>query len=176
MNDDPQIKVKKVFKSLVPKDLGPHPFLKTRVLATSRELLESRQNVFYWKLISGLSMLCLVVSLVYNTKTTPVTGIALNEPYVIHMKFSDQEVKFVAAAEIVLPTGVNFHSLKNPLINKMRIMRLPVSADADGRTKLPFVVVANDKGNKKIQVRLFDIHNNVLKEDVIKVLFQSKNG
>jgi hypothetical protein len=176
MNNDSELKVKQVFESLVQEDFGPHPFLKTRVLATSRELIKSRQKIFYWKLVSGLSMACLVISLAFNAKTTPANGIALNEPYVIHMTFSDEEVKFVAAAEIELPTGVKFHSLKNPQINKMRKLRLPVSVDKDGRTKLPFVVVANDKGYKKIQVRLFDSDNNVLKEDVIKVRFLSKKS
>lgn len=167
--------VREIFASLNKDSLEPHPFLRTRVLAASKELVKARKHVFYWKLVSAFSMACLALTLVYNTYQSPVTTVALNRPYVIHMNFSEEDASYVASAEIMLPKGVSFHSVKNPTISKARSLKLPVNVSADGRTKLPFVVVASGKGDKKILVRLYDKNNNVVKEDFIKVSFNKKS-
>lgn len=175
METDTELRVKDIFDSLKRDKVTPHPFLKTRVLATSRDLMRAKKKIFYWKFISIFSMACLVLSLFYHTKISQTPTIALNEPYVIHMHFSEEEASFVAFAEIDLPKGVSFHSKRNPQIREARKLRLPVRISSDGRTKLPFVVVANGKGTKKIHVRLFDWDNNPIKEDFIKVSFDRKS-
>ena len=171
MEHDQEERVRGIFNKLNKDELTPNPYLKTRILAESHALNESRKKLNFWRLVSSLALTSLVLTiLMINQKPMSMNTLALNRPYVIHVSFSEQEVGLVAAAEVILPKGVYFHSDKNPQVRDIRKLRLPVGAQMDGRTRLPFVVVADkENGVKKIQVRLFDNNNNLIKENFIKV-------
>ncbi len=171
MERDQEERIRGILNKLNQDELTPHPYLKTRILAESEALNESRKKLNFWRLVSTLALTSLVVTVLMTSfKRKSLNTLALNRPYVIHVNFSDKEVGVIAAAEIELPKGVHFYSDKNPQVREMRKLRLPVGAQFDGRTRLPFVIVADKaKGIKKIQVRLFDTNNNLVKENFIKV-------
>lgn len=171
MEREQEERVRGIFNKLNKDELTPHPYLKTRILAESEALNDSRKKLNFWRLVSSLALTSLVVIVTLTSfKPKPMNTLALNRPYVIHVNFSEQEVGLVAAAEIVLPKGVHFYSDKNPQVREIRKLRLPVGAQVDGRTRLPFVIVADKaSGVRKIQVRLFDNNNNLIKENFIKV-------
>ena len=170
MSGELENKIKSLFGNLKKHEVQPHAFLKTRILANSRDLMRAEKKVFYWKLVSAFSVASLVLTLlVGQQQRTQKALFATNEPYVIHMNFSEHEAQNVVIAEITLPDDVTFHSERNPQIAQLRTLRLPFKVGHDGRTKLPFVVMAREIGNKKIQVRLLDQDNKVIRENSIVV-------
>lgn len=167
--------VKGILAKVKEGDHGPHPFLKSRIISASREINSSRKKMFFWKSLSLLTSVCLIFVMFSNVKRNEKNVVPLNNSYVIHMQFSEEDAVMIANAEVTLPDDVQFYSASNPEIKTKKTLVLPVKVSVDGRTKLPFVVMATAPGKKKILVRLLDNDQNLIKHSYITVTFNKRS-
>lgn len=173
MAEDKQIK--DLFERVKSAELGPSPYLKTRVLARMSEPAQKGFN--FWKALSFASLAAVFilgfVSLQLLRQQRKSDGIT-QQAYVIHIDFNQSDKNMVAQAEVELPEHVHFVS-SNKDIRDERTLTLPVDVKVLGRGKLPFVVASDVSGEKSIRVRLLNEKNELVREQVLKLTF-AKQG
>lgn len=176
MGDNPE-NLQGLFSEVRKADFSAPPFLKTRVMAQLRESRSMKRSLFFYKALSSVALAALVaVSVISLRPGSPVSENVMNQVYVIHVDFNQDDQARVAKAEVELPEGVQFES-KRPEVRELRRMKLPVSVSAVGRGKLPFVLSSKDAGEKFIRVKLLDHEDRVVREQTMKFRFaQASEG
>jgi hypothetical protein len=159
-------------------DINPSPFLATRVMA---EVKASKKDpVQIWKYLTSTFALSTAIFCFLFIKTNtnheqPTNVAALTaqplQAQVISLEFNDDDIKYIAEAEIVLPDNVQFVSKNRPEISKERSIRLPLKVSRLGKTRLPFVISALEKGKHTLKLRFYNLEEKMVKEKSITVNF-----
>ncbi len=164
--------IKDLFQAVKEAEVEPSPYLRTRVLASVRRSQNPLLRFNFWKTLSTVSTLALVLVSTYTLsllkKTEP--AVIAQQSYVIHVNFSEDDLTRVVKAEVVLPEGVGFVSKKG-LTDGKKSLRLPIDIKSAGRGKLPFVVTATAGGEKQILVRLLDEQDHLVREQYLNFKF-----
>ena len=171
-----ELKTQMVFNKLRSQQLEPSPYMKTRVLAHVKEGQKLQKTIRFWQLFSAtsFSVMLLIGLYAFNFVKTVSADAAIQQAYVIHVEFDQDDMSRVARAEVVLPENVHFMSKKG-MVKDRQSLTLPVQIKNAGRAKLPFVVASSVEGEQNIKVRLLDENNVLVREQVLKFKF-AKTG
>jgi hypothetical protein len=175
-NDENQdLKLERIFKSVREVEMEASPFLAARVVARLREERRAGRQLMIWKVISGAALTLAAVAVVWNVRmNAPQTdkSALVAQAYVIHVDFDETEVAAVDHVEVELPEGVRFYSKTRAAeLANVRKLKLPISRAFAGRNKLPFVVQSSVAGERQFTVRLFDEANHLMRERLLTVNF-----
>lgn len=175
-DDKNSIRMSEVFRGVRASGIEAPQFMKTRVLAQLRQERQFKRKLFIWKFVTAGSLAVLVATFLIGFKMiSQIKADAFTrQAYVIHVDFTQNDRQEVAAAEVELPQGVHFVSKSN--VGSMHKLRLPVDVKTAGPGKLPFVVSADDPGEKKIIVRLLNHDDRVIREQVLNYRFAKQDG
>ncbi len=168
---------KNLFSKLANINIEPTPFLMSSVLARTLESKQMKKKVVHWQLLSASMLSAVIFMGWYNvnlSKQLEQDG-RIQQSYVIHVDFDQNDLSRVARAEVRLPDDVHFVSSK-PEVRSQRQLKLPVQVSGTGRGKLPFVVTSETIGEKKIFIRLLDVNDQLIREQVLKFKFALKYG
>ena len=166
-------RVKLSLSKLDVKIPSPSPFMAARLMSQFRAEISAESSRHIWKTIAAFSFCSaalITAAIWFPQPVRPSQGLAENS-YVIHLSISPNELTNLAAAEISLPAGVHFVSELHHDLKNQKTLKLPFYATKSGKTKLPFVVSAHGAGNETLKIRLFDHHQNVLKDSEVKIHF-----
>lgn len=181
MNDFPnrqeQEKLEGLFARAATLDLGPDPYLATRVAARAAESRGARRQLFFWRALSaglgGVALLVLVAFALTRHHGAPASLQAVvNKPHVVMVKL--QELPGLAAAEIELPDGVYFYSESIPGLKEKRELRLAWAPGA--KPYLPFVVKGEAEGTREVTVRFRGHDGELLEERKIEIAFRKERS
>jgi hypothetical protein len=175
-DDNDNIRMSEVFKGVRASGIEASQFMKTRVLAQLRQERQFKRKLFMWQFVTAGSLAALVATFFIGFKMiSQIKADAFTrEAYVIHVDFTQNDRQQVAAAEVELPQGVHFVSKSG--VASLHKLRLPVDVKAAGRGKLPFVVSADDPGEKRIVVRLLNRDDQVIREQIFNYRFAKQDG
>lgn len=156
----------------------PPPFLAGRTLARALESKRTSKEVLVWRWVASLSFFALVGWITFTQFQPSKSNEALfaYQPYVIHVDLNENDLKFAQSAEVELPEGVNFVS-KDEVVKSMRKLKLPISASQAGRSRLPFVVLADRTGKLPLQVHIYDSDDRLIETKTLTLTFaEGKKG
>ena len=131
-----------------------------------------RKTLRFWQFFSAgsFAVMLLIGFYAFNIQKTLGSDAVAKQAYVIHVEFDNEDLSRVAQAEVILPDDVHFVSSKG-IVHTAQNLKLPVQIKSAGRSKLPFVVASSVEGEQNIRVRLLDVNNVLVREQVLKFKF-----
>lgn len=162
---------KAIFQRLGPVDAPP--YLARRVAARAQERTRTVREVRVWRWVAALSITAvLAITAVFRLQPKEQVFYTM-KPYVMQIGLED--VQLADSAEIDLPDGLRFVS-SNEDIQAARSLRLPVTINKEGKSRLPFVVRSEKSGQASLQVRIYDSEDNLITTKTLNLNFTNENG
>jgi hypothetical protein len=169
-----ELQIKGIFAEAQKTELAPSAFLKTRILANIRGLQMEKQNRIFkrFAFAAPIAAIILVLLIIF----IPESGMQImtNQNVLVKIEIKEIGSLDIAYAEIDLPDGVTFYSVRHPEINSQQNITIAWTPQTE-TSKLPFIINAKTAGKKAIKIKFFDDNNNLVKEKSLNINFRANS-
>lgn len=163
-----------IFKKLEKVEFKVSPYLQSRVLAEldSRHKKSLRMRILQSVSLAGAAF---AVAFFLMIVQTPVFSGKVDEAMAIRVDISAVKDRPVAQIEIDLPEGVYFYSENHPQFNTANHLKMEWAKLQTGARHFPFIIRAQEGGDKTVSVRFLDENKSLLTEKQIRLNFVKAN-